>query len=66
MSMDNSGNVVWVDNHDIRATNVRAAGKGVDLEDGESMNIQQKGAPTCVERFRSICILSSWLPLHER
>ena len=43
MSMDNSGNVVWVDNHDIRSTNVRAAGQGVDLEDGESMNIQQKG-----------------------
>lgn len=47
MSMDNSGNVVWVDNHDIRATNVRAAGKGVDLEDGESMNIQQKDLGSC-------------------
>lgn len=43
MSMDGSGNVVWVDNHEIIFSNVRSMGSNIDLQDGETLSLQQKG-----------------------
>uniref|UniRef100_A0A6A7G7K8 Coatomer subunit beta' n=2 Tax=Hirondellea gigas TaxID=1518452 RepID=A0A6A7G7K8_9CRUS len=47
MSMDGSGNVVWVDNHEIIFSNVRSMGSSIDLQDGEALSLQHKGLGNC-------------------
>lgn len=47
MSSDGSGNVVWVNNHEIMFTNVRSMGSGVAAADGEILTLLAKDLGSC-------------------